>query len=254
MAYSKQTPILEEMEAWLETLSFDLQKVLLWVHLVNVPLEAFNKTGLSYIASAIGVPLYMDRVTANQQRLAYAKICVEVDALKEIPKVINVELREGRVIQIQGIGKVSSSSSGNSVSFAANSGNAVNSVTISGSSVDQEVMSTNRFTSLSDHVDDLPLNNDAKGKQVVVEQQVVEQQIVHHKQYFSEDDACEDLDSFIHKDPDIVVERRPRKSTMNVQKLVSTLKPQPKNSKGNNKKKVKVGLGTSTSTPISASC
>ncbi|XVF70581.1 hypothetical protein PTKIN_Ptkin11bG0173800 [Pterospermum kingtungense] len=71
-------------------------------------------------------------------------------------------------------------------------------------------MSTNRFASLSDHVDDLPLNSGAKGKHVVVNQQTVEQQVVHHEQCSSEDDACEDLDSFVHKNPNIVVERRPR--------------------------------------------
>ncbi|XVF44385.1 hypothetical protein PTKIN_Ptkin02bG0115500 [Pterospermum kingtungense] len=43
----------------------------------------------------------MDQITTRQQRLTYAKICVEVDALKEIPRVINVELREGRVIQVK---------------------------------------------------------------------------------------------------------------------------------------------------------
>ncbi|XVF50768.1 hypothetical protein PTKIN_Ptkin04bG0130000 [Pterospermum kingtungense] len=36
----------------------------------------------------------MDRITARQQRLAYAKICVEVDPSMEIPKVNNVEMRE----------------------------------------------------------------------------------------------------------------------------------------------------------------
>ncbi|XVF83645.1 hypothetical protein PTKIN_Ptkin16aG0506500 [Pterospermum kingtungense] len=82
-------------------MSFDLQKVPLWVHLVNVPLEAFNRTTSIYIASALGKPLYMDRITAKQQRLAYVKICVEVDALQEIPKVIHVEMREGRTVQVQ---------------------------------------------------------------------------------------------------------------------------------------------------------
>ncbi|XVF71931.1 hypothetical protein PTKIN_Ptkin12aG0079500 [Pterospermum kingtungense] len=75
-----------DREPGLESLSFNLQKVPLWVHLVNVSLEAFNKTGLSYIASALGTLLYMDRITAKQQRLTYAKICVEDDAFREIPK------------------------------------------------------------------------------------------------------------------------------------------------------------------------
>ena len=34
----------------------------------------------------------MDRITPNQQRLAYAKVCIEVEASMEIPKFIEVEL------------------------------------------------------------------------------------------------------------------------------------------------------------------
>ncbi|XVF78445.1 hypothetical protein PTKIN_Ptkin14bG0133800 [Pterospermum kingtungense] len=87
--------ILRKRELGLESLHFDLQKLPVWIHLYNVPLEAFNSTALSYIASALGMPLYIDRVTASQQRLTYAKICVKIDVTKAIPKVINVKMREG---------------------------------------------------------------------------------------------------------------------------------------------------------------
>ena len=58
-------------------------------------MELFTQKGISYIASALGNPLYMDRITANQQRLAYAKVCVEVAADKEILRSIRVKLRNG---------------------------------------------------------------------------------------------------------------------------------------------------------------
>ncbi|MBA0814024.1 hypothetical protein Gohar_019874 [Gossypium harknessii] len=45
-----------------------------WIHLKHVPLELFTGGGLSYIASALGNPLYMDRITASKQRLPYAKL------------------------------------------------------------------------------------------------------------------------------------------------------------------------------------
>ncbi|XVE83795.1 hypothetical protein DITRI_Ditri16bG0115700 [Diplodiscus trichospermus] len=69
-----------------------------WVHLRNIPLELFTKAGLSYIASAIGSPLYMDRVSAYQQRLAYVKLCVEVDVNAEIPRFINVQMKNGQLV------------------------------------------------------------------------------------------------------------------------------------------------------------
>ena len=43
----------------------------------------------------------MDRITVKQQRLAFAKVCVEVDAGMEIPRFLEVELRNGSIVQVQ---------------------------------------------------------------------------------------------------------------------------------------------------------
>ncbi|XVE64166.1 hypothetical protein DITRI_Ditri07aG0080200 [Diplodiscus trichospermus] len=56
--------IVRKWELRLTTLDLDLTRIPLWVHLSNIPLELFTKEGLSYIASTIGSPLYMDRITA----------------------------------------------------------------------------------------------------------------------------------------------------------------------------------------------
>ena len=64
----------------------------------NVPLELFSQKGISYIASALGNPLYMDTITAKQQRLAYAKVCVEMEASMDIPSNIEVELQDCKLV------------------------------------------------------------------------------------------------------------------------------------------------------------
>ncbi|XP_031394470.1 uncharacterized protein LOC116205909 [Punica granatum] len=69
-----------------------LKRMPVWVQLRRIPLQYFHPKGISYLASAIGKPLYMDRATALSSRLDYAKVCVEVDAEKEIPNVLNVDL------------------------------------------------------------------------------------------------------------------------------------------------------------------
>ncbi|KAK8713740.1 hypothetical protein V6N13_148951 [Hibiscus sabdariffa] len=89
--------ILRKWEPNMSKLDFDLVCMPVWVQLYNVPLELFNKTGLSYITSALGNPLYMDSVTANRERLEYAKVCVEIGACSFILKFIDVLLRDGRV-------------------------------------------------------------------------------------------------------------------------------------------------------------
>ncbi|KAK8605579.1 hypothetical protein V6N13_102357 [Hibiscus sabdariffa] len=68
-----------------------------WVQLYNVPLELYTRRGLSCITSAIGIPLYMDTITASRGRLEYAKVCIEVKAGAKIPKTIDIQLRDGVV-------------------------------------------------------------------------------------------------------------------------------------------------------------
>ena len=92
--------IVRKWEPGLSTLEFNMAKLPLWIQLSNVPLDFFTQREISYIASAIGNPLYMDRITANQQRLSYAKVCVEIEVNKEIPRSIEVELRNGRTVSV----------------------------------------------------------------------------------------------------------------------------------------------------------
>ncbi|XP_039064869.1 uncharacterized protein LOC120210140 [Hibiscus syriacus] len=66
----------------------------------NVPLELFSREGLSYIASALGVSLSMDSITASKTRLEYAKVCIEIGAKKEIPKTIKMVLTKGQTTTI----------------------------------------------------------------------------------------------------------------------------------------------------------
>ncbi|XP_039035301.1 uncharacterized protein LOC120171707 [Hibiscus syriacus] len=93
--------ILRKWEPNMKRLSFNLSKIPVWVHLYNVPLELFSRTDLSYIVSAIGVPLSMDSVTTSKSRLEYAKICIEIRFNDEIPKYIDVVLKEGHSTSIQ---------------------------------------------------------------------------------------------------------------------------------------------------------
>ncbi|XP_039041813.1 uncharacterized protein LOC120180569 [Hibiscus syriacus] len=92
--------ILRKWEPNLKKLSFNLARIPVWVHLYNVALELFNRAGLSYIASAIGVPLSIDSITASKSRLEYAKLCVEIGVNEVIPNYIEVVLKDGHPTSI----------------------------------------------------------------------------------------------------------------------------------------------------------
>jgi len=72
-----------------------------WIKFYNVPLELWTNDGLSSIASVIGNPLYIDDFTQNHSRLTFARVCVEVDAAKEIPKSFVVNLGYGEPYEIR---------------------------------------------------------------------------------------------------------------------------------------------------------
>ena len=91
--------IVRKWEPGMRSLEFNMAKLPIWIQLENIPLELFTQAGISYIASALGNPLYMDRITASQKRLAFAKVCVEIEASKEIPSSIGVALRNG-IVQV----------------------------------------------------------------------------------------------------------------------------------------------------------
>ncbi|XVF66540.1 hypothetical protein PTKIN_Ptkin10aG0044800 [Pterospermum kingtungense] len=73
------------------SLDFNLDTVPVWIQLSNVPLEMFNQKGIGYLASAVGIPLYMDKVTARRERLSFARVCVKIEADMEIPKSIDLK-------------------------------------------------------------------------------------------------------------------------------------------------------------------
>ncbi|GAV92797.1 DUF4283 domain-containing protein [Cephalotus follicularis] len=72
-----------------------------WVKLTNVPAELWTRPGLSYIASALGVPLCMDAATAAGNRLSFARVCVEMKANSSFPHSFKVRRRSGILADIQ---------------------------------------------------------------------------------------------------------------------------------------------------------
>ncbi|KAJ9536667.1 LOW QUALITY PROTEIN: hypothetical protein OSB04_un000140 [Centaurea solstitialis] len=83
----------------------------LWVKLHNVPLVAFNKEGISRIASALGVPKQMDACTASicdnaWGRPGFAKVLVEIWAVGKLKREIELVIPnpsggEGSVVTIK---------------------------------------------------------------------------------------------------------------------------------------------------------
>ncbi|GAV93044.1 DUF4283 domain-containing protein/zf-CCHC_4 domain-containing protein, partial [Cephalotus follicularis] len=86
------------LRKWTKGMSLKLEEcksIPVWVKLSNVPVHLWTNVGLSYIASVLGRPLYMDASTTKRQNLTSARICVDMLATSAFPTNINLDLDDG---------------------------------------------------------------------------------------------------------------------------------------------------------------
>ena len=65
-------------------------KIPIWALLYNVPVELWTQIGLSYIASAIRKPLFVDSTTLSWKRLNFARVCIEIEVGAEMIEEIDL--------------------------------------------------------------------------------------------------------------------------------------------------------------------
>lgn len=70
----------------------EMHVVPIWVRFINLPLILWKERYLSKIASYLGNPISTDQITARKGNFNYARVLIEVDISKELPKSIAVTL------------------------------------------------------------------------------------------------------------------------------------------------------------------
>ncbi|KAL7161755.1 hypothetical protein ACSBR2_042267 [Camellia fascicularis] len=65
-------------------------KIPIWVKFFNIPMEYWDPDGFSRFASAIGNPLFLDQLTARGSRLAFARVCIEIEATSKLPTYFQI--------------------------------------------------------------------------------------------------------------------------------------------------------------------
>ncbi|XP_056685900.1 uncharacterized protein [Spinacia oleracea] len=68
-----------------------LRIVPVWVRFPNLPLCCWGSDSLSRIGSLIGVPLFADDCTSKQLRILFARLLIEVDVTKDLPKEVLIQ-------------------------------------------------------------------------------------------------------------------------------------------------------------------
>lgn len=72
--------ILKQWHRMMKLSKEDKKSIPVWVKFYNIPLEYWDEDGLSRIASAVGVPLFMDQPTSSGSRISFARVCVNIQA------------------------------------------------------------------------------------------------------------------------------------------------------------------------------
>jgi len=92
--------ILRKWAPGMQVLKLTLKSIPVWVKFLHLPLEYWNHTCLSHVASGVGRPLYADSITEEQKRLGYARVLVEIDMESECPKEIVICRANGDSVNI----------------------------------------------------------------------------------------------------------------------------------------------------------
>lgn len=90
------------MKAWTSSFNFHeeiMRVVPLWVRFPNLPLNCWGLETLSRIGSMVGVPLFADECTTRQMRVSFARLLIEVDVTKPVPKVVYIEDVHGEIVE-----------------------------------------------------------------------------------------------------------------------------------------------------------
>lgn len=97
---ANKSSILRRWVPGMQLLKLSLESISIWIKITHLPLEFWNSTCLSYIASGVGRPLYADSVTEEKLRLGYARVLVEVNTQSSFAKEISVYGADGKPIKM----------------------------------------------------------------------------------------------------------------------------------------------------------
>ncbi|KAG5598713.1 hypothetical protein H5410_030083 [Solanum commersonii] len=100
--YLLKRPVI--IKPWLPEFNFNeeiLTTIPLWIKLPNLPLNCWNSVGLSKIGSSLGKPLYADECTTQASRISFARILIEMDVTRPLPKMIKIRDSKGKMLEQQ---------------------------------------------------------------------------------------------------------------------------------------------------------
>lgn len=75
-----------------------IQTIPVWVMFPKLPVQYWAIENLSRIASCIGIPICTDKLTAQGDRISYARILIDMDVSQPLPESVVIEDPSGEYL------------------------------------------------------------------------------------------------------------------------------------------------------------
>lgn len=91
--------ILKPWSPQIDLQNLDVEKVLVWVQFLGLPLSFWTPQILGKIASYLGKPLATDKLTGRRDRLAFARVLIDIKVTDELEYDVPVTEEEVNFLQ-----------------------------------------------------------------------------------------------------------------------------------------------------------
>ncbi|RWV77287.1 hypothetical protein GW17_00061909 [Ensete ventricosum] len=78
-----------------------LQTIPIWVSFHGLPLHLWGRHFIAKLCSTLGQPLYIDKATASQTRLTFARACIMVSSYEELPNDVSYRDLDGSTRKVK---------------------------------------------------------------------------------------------------------------------------------------------------------
>ncbi|XP_070023292.1 uncharacterized protein At4g02000-like [Nicotiana sylvestris] len=86
------------LQNWEKDFHFDpkcITTIPLWIHFPSLPVGYWTTDALSKMASAIGLPMYTDKFTADLNKISYSRVLVKVDITEPLVETVEIVTPSG---------------------------------------------------------------------------------------------------------------------------------------------------------------
>ncbi|XP_019239449.1 PREDICTED: uncharacterized protein LOC109219443 [Nicotiana attenuata] len=90
------------LQKWRMDFRFDpgsVSVIPLWITFPGLPLGYWSTEALSKLASVVGKPMYTDKITAEMEKVSYARVLVETDISQPLPDSFELQTKRGVITQ-----------------------------------------------------------------------------------------------------------------------------------------------------------